>query len=108
MPKLHQPGFLGQLQYLHEQSGQLFQVPLTELADGAEVRRIQRRDHHEIGPLDARLGDPPGRIDAAGIAVQQQRHHQLRIERRLAKRAPVAAHDLAEAQAFPHQPQDET
>jgi hypothetical protein len=69
MPEPHQPGFLGELQHLHEQPGQLFEVPLAELGDGAEIRRIESRDHLEVGALDERLGDAPGGIDALASPV---------------------------------------
>ena len=37
-----------------EQAGQGLKVPLAELRDGAEVRRITRHDHHEVRPLSLR------------------------------------------------------
>jgi hypothetical protein len=33
----------------YEQPGQLFEMPLAELGDGVEIRRIESRDHHEVG-----------------------------------------------------------
>jgi hypothetical protein len=39
----------------------------------------------------------------AGTASEQQRQHQPRIERRLPKRAPLAAGNRAEVEALPHQ-----
>src|SRR5439155_21862961 len=38
-----------------------------------------------------------------GIAMQQQRHHHPRVKRRLPKPAHIAARDLLEIEALPHQ-----
>jgi len=106
--ELHEAGLLGQLQDLHKQPGQRLQMPLAEVADGAEVRRIERRDHHEVGALGARRGNPARGVDPARIAIEQQRRHHPRIERRLAEGARVAARDLTQIQALPNQRDDET
>ena len=81
-------------------------MPLAEVADRSEVRRIERDNHHEIVPLAAGSGNPPRRIEPTRIAVQQQRDHHARIERRLAEPTHVAARDLLEIQALAHQPDD--
>ncbi|MGY4286695.1 hypothetical protein ACVWXO_005915 [Bradyrhizobium sp. LM2.7] len=103
MPELHQTGFLGQLQHLHEQAGQSLEVTPAELRDRAEVRRVAGHDHHEVGALHRRPGDPPRRVDAARIAMQKHRRHQPRVERRLAKRAAVAAGNRRKIKLLPHQ-----
>src|SRR4029077_13472448 len=38
-----------------------------------------------------------------GIAVQQKSHHHARVERRLPEPAHIAARDLLEIEALPHQ-----
>jgi hypothetical protein len=52
--------------------------------------------------------DAARRIEAAHIAVEQQRRHHRRIERRLAEPTRVARANRAEVEAVAHQPQDET
>ena len=103
VPKLHQASLLGELQHLHEQAGQALKVPLAELRDGAEVRRITRHDHHEVRPLYRRLGDPPRRIKPARVAMQKQCRHHPRVKRRLTQHARVTAHDRVQIEAFSDQ-----
>src|SRR5712664_2976005 len=103
MAEFDQPGRLAQLQNLQEQRTERLQMPLAEVADGSEVRRIQRHNHHKIVPLPARLRNPPRRIQPTRIAVQQKRHHHPRVKRRLPKPAHIAARDLLEIKALPHQ-----
>ena len=101
-----QPCRLAQLQDLHEQRTERLQMPLAEVADGSEVRRIQRHNHHKIVPFATGLRDPPRRIQPTRIAVQQKRHHHPRIKRRLPEPAHIAARDLLEIEALPHQLND--
>ena len=51
--------------------------------------------------------NPPRRIKSAGIAMQQQRRHQPRIERRRPHTTPVAPHDRRQIEALPHQRYDQ-
>src|SRR5712672_2199549 len=81
-------------------------MPLAEVADGSEVRRIQRHYHHKIVPFAASSCDPPRRIQPTRIAVQQKRHHHPRVKRRLPEPAHIAARDLFEIEALPHQLDD--
>src|SRR5438445_8125347 len=81
-------------------------MPLAEVADGSEVRRIQRHYHHKIVPFAASSCDPPRRIQPTRIAVQQKRHHHPRVKRRLPEPAHIAARDLLEIEALPHQLDD--
>src|SRR3977135_743932 len=81
-------------------------MPLAEVAAGPEVRRIERHNPHKIVPLPAGLRAPPRPIQATGVAVQQQRHHHPRVKRRLPKPAHIAARDLLEIEALPHQLDD--
>src|SRR6476619_4852687 len=60
----------------------------------------------DIVPLAAGSGNAPRRIQSTGIAVQQKRHHHPRVERRLPEPAHIAARDLLEIEALPHQPND--
>jgi hypothetical protein len=78
-------------------------MPLAEVRDRAEVRWIARHDHHEVRPLHRRPGDPPRRIQPARVRMQKQPRHHLRVERRLAKFARVAAGDLAQIEALSDQ-----
>ena len=107
MPELHQAGLLGKLQHLHEQTGQRLQMPLAEIRDRAEVRRITRHDHHEVRTLHRRFGDPPRRIEPARIAMQKQRRHHPRIKRRLPRSARVAARYRRKIKLFPDQRNDQ-
>src|SRR5260370_101754 len=57
-----------------------------------------------------RLAGPrgrPRRIQPARIAVQQKRHHHPRVKRRLPEPAHIAARNLLEIEALPHQFNDE-
>src|SRR5882757_5610883 len=83
-------------------------MPLAEVADGSEVRRIQRHYHHKIGPFAASSCDPPRRIQPTRIAVQQKRHHHARLKRRLPETAHIAARDLLQIEALPHQFNDKS
>src|ERR1700726_3580044 len=78
-------------------------MPLAEVANGSEVRRIQRHNHYKIVPFAAGPCDPPRRIQPTRIAVQQKRHHHPRVKRRLPEPAHIAARDLLEIEALPHQ-----
>src|SRR5208283_4755803 len=100
------PCCLAQLQNLQEQLAERLQMPLAEVADRSEVRRIERDNHHKIVPLAACSSNASRRIEPACIAMQQKRDHHTRIERRLAEPTHVAARDLLEIQALPHQPND--
>ncbi len=101
-----QPCRLAQLQNLQEQGAEGLQMPLAEVADGSEVRRIQRHNHHKIVPFAAGFRNPPRRIQPARVAVQQKRHHHPRVKRRLPETAHIAARDLLEIKALPHQLND--
>ena len=107
MSELHQADRRAQLQDLHKQLRQCSQVPLAEVRDGAEIGHVAGHDHHEVGALPGRLLDPPRRVDAAGIAVQQQRRHQAWMKRRLTQTARIAGFDLAKVEALAHQRHDQ-
>ena len=106
MAEFDQPCRLAQLQNLQEQRAERLQMPLAEVADRAKIRRIERHNHHKIVPFAAGLRDPPRRIQPTRIAVQQKRHHHPRVKRRLPKTTHIAAHDLLEIKALPHQLND--
>src|SRR5450631_1398792 len=97
------PRRLAQLQNLQEQRAERLQMPLAEVVDGTKIRRIERHNHHKIVPLAAGPRDSPRRIQPTRIAVQQKRHHHPRVKRRLPKPAHIAARDLLEIEALPHQ-----
>src|SRR6478735_7847748 len=103
MAEFDQPCRLAQLQNLQEQRAERLQMPLAEVADRAKIRRIERHNHHKIVPFPAGLRDPPRRIQPTRIAVQQKRHHHPRVKRRLAEPAHIAARDLLQIKALPHQ-----
>jgi len=107
VPELHQPRLPGQLQHLHEQPGQRREMPPAKLRDGAEVRRVARHDHHAIGALHGRPGDPPRGVDAARVGIEQKRRHHARIERRLPEPARVAGREGREIEALPDQRHDQ-
>src|ERR1700716_4215924 len=106
MTEFDQPCRLAQLQNPHEQPAERLQMPLAEVADRAKIRRIERHNHHKIVPFAAGLRDPPRRIQPTRIAVQQKRHHHPRLKRRLPKTTHIAARDLLEIKALPHQLND--
>src|SRR5580693_5645193 len=106
MTELHQSRPLAQLENLREQSGKRLQAPLAEVGDGAEIRRIESDDAHEVDPLARRLGDPARRVDAVAIAVQQQRRHHRRIKRRLSALARVSRFDGAKIEMLKHKRQN--
>jgi hypothetical protein len=102
MPELRQARLRTQLQDLQEQFAQRLQVPLAEIRDGAEIRRIKPNNAHEIDPLPARLGNSARGVDAAAVGIQQQRRHHDGIKRRLAALAAVRAGDLGEVDLLLH------
>ena len=55
---------------------------------------------------EKKLERPPPASRRVAEAMQQKRDHHARIERRLAEPTHVAARDLLEIQALPHQPND--
>src|SRR5664280_491696 len=81
-------------------------MPLAEVADRANIRRIERANHNTTVPFAAGLRYPPRRIQPTRIAVQQKRHHHPRVKRRLPQPAHIAARDLLEIEALPHQLND--
>jgi signal transduction histidine kinase len=105
MAELDQAGSLAQMQDLPEQRAQRLQVPPAELRHGAEIRRIERHDAHEINALAARLRDAARGVNAAAIGIEQQRRHHHGIERRLPTIAVIARSDRGEVDLVPHQAQ---
>ena len=83
MPELHEARLLAQLQHLHEQLGQGQQKPFAKIGDGAEVRRVERDNAHEINAFATRSGDASRRMDTAGAGIEQQHAQQARSKRRL-------------------------
>src|SRR5882757_2949701 len=81
-------------------------MPLAEVADGSKIRWIECHNHYKIIPLPAGSGNPPRRIQSTRIAVQQKRHHHPRVKRRLPDPAHIAARDLLQIEALPHQLND--
>ena len=107
MAKLHQPCLLAKRQNLGKQSGERLQMALAEVGDGAEIRRIEPDNAHEVDPFARRLGDPARRVDPVAIGVEQQRRHHRRIERRLPAIDPVDPFDLFQIDLLDHQVQDQ-
>src|SRR3974377_265869 len=83
MPEFDEPGLLAQLQDLHENPAKRLKMALAEARDGAEIRRGERGNAHEIDTLATSPGDAPRRIEAPAIGIEQQRRHHMRVERRL-------------------------
>ena len=83
-------------------------MALAEARDGAEIRRVERDNAHEIDTLAARPGDAPRRIDAAAIGIEQERRHHMRVERRLALLVRIGGHDLDQIELVHDQGQHET
>jgi len=98
MAELHQSRLLAELEDLSEQAGERLQVPLAEVGDGAEIRRIEPDDAHEVDPLARRLANPTRRVDPVAIGVEQQPRHHRRIKRRLPALAPVHGLDLTQVE----------
>ena len=107
MAELDQPGLLAQAQHLAEKRRQRAQMTFAELRDGAEIRRVEPHDAHEVDAFPTSLGDPPRRVDSIAIAVEQQRRHHRRIERRLPALDAVDTLDLFQIDLLDHQVQDE-
>ena len=105
MAELRQPRPVAQLQNLREQAGERLQVTLAEVRDGAEIRRVEPDDAHEVDPFARRLGDPARRVDPVAISVEQQRRHHRRIKRRLPARAPVGSLNLPKIELLDHKRQ---
>lgn len=63
-------------------------------------------DAHEVHTFAASLGDAARRINAAAIGIEQQRHHQPGIERRLAVGRAIAGIDLVKIQLLADQRHD--
>jgi hypothetical protein len=63
--ELHQASLFAKMQSLREQAAQRLQVTLAEIREGAEIRRIETANAHEIHPFPAGLGNPTRRVDAA-------------------------------------------
>ena len=106
MAELHQSRLLAKLENLGKQSGKRLQVTLAEVRDGAEIRRIEPDNAHEVDPLARRLGDPARRVDPIAIAVEQQPRHHRRIKRRLPAFARVGRFDGAKIEMLEHKRQN--
>jgi hypothetical protein len=75
------PGFR-----VDRKTGKPVQMPPAEVGDGAQVGRVCGHDHHEVRALGARFGDAARGVEAAHVAVQQQRrHHQRQRPQRVAE-----------------------
>jgi hypothetical protein len=94
-------------EHLHEEFGQGGEVASAELADGAEVRPVQRRHRLEVEALLAGAGDPPRRVDAPAVGVEQQRHHHPRVVRRIAAGLRVGRQDGGEVEFLGHDVADQ-
>jgi hypothetical protein len=101
---LTKPAF-AQLQNLLEQIAKRLQVPLAEIRDAPEIRRIERHNADEIDPFAAGLGDAPRGVDAAAVRIKQQGRHHGGIKRRLAPFAGIGAGDFAETEIVSDQAQ---
>ena len=66
-----QASLLAECQHLSKQVTQRLQVTATKLADGAEVRPVQRRDRLEIQPLLAATRDPPRGVDTLAVSIER-------------------------------------
>lgn len=102
MAEPDQPGFPAQPKHLLEQPPQRRQMTLAEIGDRPEVRPLQPGHCHEIDPLLAGPRELTRRINAAAIAVQQQRDHHRRMVRRLPALFGVRAQYLAQIQCLAH------
>ena len=88
-----------QPQYLAEQPAQRLFVPGPEPGDGGVIR-VQPAGDHPVGHIaHAPLLDHPAGPLALAVAVEQQRDHHLRVERRPAVTvSPVPAAEAAQVQ----------
>jgi hypothetical protein len=88
-----------QPQHLAEQSAQRLLMPRPEPGDGGVIRAQPAGDHPVADVAHAPLpGHPAGPL-ALAVAIQQQRHHHLRAERRAPVTiSPVPAPELAQIQ----------
>ena len=103
MPQLHQSCLLAKLQHLQEQLPQRLQMVLAEVGDGAEVRRVVRRQHPEGDVLVETLGDAPGGGHPGAVAVEQHLDHHPWMVGRAAPPFPlVAGGDGREVQLVHH------
>ena len=105
--ELDQPGPLAQPQHLRKQRRKRRQMTLAEIRDRTEIRRVEADDAHEVDAFPTGLGDPPRRVDPVAIAVEQQRRHHRRIERRLPAIDAVHPLDRLQIDLLDHQVQDE-
>lgn len=88
-PELDLPGHLGELQLLHEQLRQRRQMPLAEVVDdtevGASCATIVMKSSRSPQALAIRRASEP-----RAISIEQQRHHHVRVERRLIEHTLMA------------------
>ena len=99
MPELHQPRRPAQAQHLDEQVRQGGEVALAEVGDGAEVRPVQAGDRHDVDPLLAGAGKLTRGVEAAAVAVEQQRHHHAGMVGRVAALLGVACREWPRGRA---------
>src|SRR2546421_1118656 len=104
LPQLYQSRSLAQLQHLHKQLTQLFQVSLAKLSNAVVVRLlIARQDPKSYviisGPLELAR-----RYLAYAVAVDQQFDHHRRMIRRPTPQVAlfITAHDRREVQSIHH------
>jgi len=102
VPQPDQTGRPAPLQHLHEQSRQCRQMPLAEVADGAEVRPVQPGDRHHVHPLLAGPGKLATGVEAAAVAIEPQRHQHAGMMGRLALLGLVHTDDRRQAQRRAH------
>ncbi len=103
VPEPDQARATAQPQHLNEQLAQRLEMALAEQIHRAKVRLLHRRHRHEVHPLLAGLRDPPRRVDALRVRVEQQRRHHHWVKRRLTALFGVAVQDRAEVEIVAHQ-----
>ena len=69
-----------------------------ELADGTEIRLVQRRHSLKVQPFLTSAGDPARRINTTAICIEQQRHHHRWMIGRVSLHFGVGAHDRRKIQ----------
>ncbi|GGC66524.1 hypothetical protein GCM10011504_50630 [Siccirubricoccus deserti] len=72
MAEPDQAGTPAQGKHLHEELGQRREMAAAELADGAEVRPVQRRHRLEVEALLAGARNTPRRVDATAVPYAKQ------------------------------------
>jgi hypothetical protein len=103
MPQLHQPRASAELKHLDEEAAERFEMSLPEVRDRPVIGTLHARHRSEVEAFDRGARDPPRRIDALRVRVEEKRDHHRRVIGREASFLGVHVVDRRQIKRFAHE-----